>query len=169
MGTKRVGWARIKSLINENQNEIKIRNKDILAVSAAKTLTAGDSGATVYLTKNGSGFNITLPDAEVGMSFKFVIAAGGAANHYILTAKVADKVMGKSTVTTTNATTDTAVQEILKVAGKNKVHLKSDAATTGGRVGDVVELVCVEAGYWLCDARLYTSATPPASITTIQD
>ena len=118
MGTKRVGWARIRSLINENQNEIKVRNKDILAVSAVKTLTAADSGATVYLTKNGSGFNITLPDAEVGLSFKFVIAAGGAANHYILTAKVADKVMGKSTVTTTNATTDTAVQEILKAAGK---------------------------------------------------
>ena len=168
MGTKRVGWARIRSLINENQNEIKVRNTDIVAVTTTKTLVANDSGATVYMTKNGSGYTVTLPAATVGSSFKFVIAAGGAANHY-LTCAGSDGIFGKSKVTTTNATTDTAVQEILKAAAKDKVFLHSTGATSGGRVGDVVELTCIEAGYWILNARLYTSHATPASIVTMQD
>ncbi len=168
MGTKRVGMARVKSLINENVNQLKLKNQEIKAVSAAIVLKASESGATVYLTKNGSGYNVTLPAAKVGMSFKFVIAAGGAANHYIVS-QTDDKIFGRSVVVTTNASHDQDVQEILKAAGKDKVHLHATAATTGGRVGDVIQLVCVEEGYWLCDASLFTSNASPASITTLQD
>ena len=38
MGTKRVGWARIRSLINENQNQLKTRNHQVISAAAAKTL-----------------------------------------------------------------------------------------------------------------------------------
>tara|TARA_R110002020_G_scaffold43145_8_gene125702 strand:- start:104 stop:610 length:507 start_codon:yes stop_codon:yes gene_type:complete len=168
MGTKRLGHARIRSLINENLNEIKVRNKDILAVTTTKTLAASDSGATVYMTKNGSGYTVTLPAAAVGMSFKFVVAAGGAANHF-LTCAGSDGIFGKARVISTHATHDSAVQEILKGSAKDKVFLHSTGATSGGRVGDVVELTCIEAGYWILEARLYTSHATPASIVTMQD
>mgnify|MGYP003645854884 CR=1 FL=1 len=168
MGTKRVGWARIRSLINENQNEIKVRNTDILAVTTTKTLVANDSGATVYMTKNGSGYVITLPAATVGSNFKFVVAAGGAANHF-LTCAGSDLIFGKAQVTSTHATHDSAVQEILKASAKDSVFLHSTGATSGGRVGDTVELTCIEAGYWICVANLYTSHATPASIVTIKN
>ena len=72
MGTKRVGWARIKSLINENQNQLKLRNEEIISVGATETkvLTAGDSGALVYL--GGAGVaTATLPAVAAGLNFRF--------------------------------------------------------------------------------------------------
>ena len=72
MGTKRVGWARIRSLINENQNELKIRNREIISVGAAETkvLSANDSGALVLL--GGAGVaTATLPSVAKGLNFVF--------------------------------------------------------------------------------------------------
>ena len=87
MGTKRVGWARIKSLINENSNQLKIRNEQVISVGAAETkvLTADDSGALVYL--GGAGVaTATLPAVAAGLNFRFYstsarvhIVNGGAA------------------------------------------------------------------------------------------
>jgi hypothetical protein len=87
MGTKRVGWARIKSLINENSNQLKIRNEQVISVGAAETkvLTADDSGAIVYL--GGAGVaTATLPAVAAGLNFRFYatsaqvhIVNGGAA------------------------------------------------------------------------------------------
>ena len=76
MGTKRVGWARIKSLINENQNQLKLRNQQIISVGAGetKTLSANDSGALVYL--GGAGVaTATLPTVAAGLNFKFYVTS----------------------------------------------------------------------------------------------
>ena len=72
MGTKRVGMARVKSLINENVNQLKRRNQEIISVGAAETkvLTAADSGALVYL--GGAGVaTATLPAVAAGLNFRF--------------------------------------------------------------------------------------------------
>ena len=167
MGTKRVGWARIRSLINENQNQLKIRNHQIISAAAAKTLSAADSGATIYWTQSDA-HDITLPAASAGLSFTFFIVAGSAHNHYIVT-QTDDVVYGKSTVMTTNATHDVAIQSVAKGAGKDKIHIKSDATTTGGGTGDVVHVFCDVSGYWFVNADLHTSGNPPASVTTFQD
>lgn len=48
-------------------------NKDQKAVSVDTTLTAGDSGKTILLDAVGEA--ITLPAAEAGLSFKFLVTA----------------------------------------------------------------------------------------------
>ncbi len=48
MGTKRVGMARVKSLINENINQLKFKTPEILALSTTRLLLASESGATIY-------------------------------------------------------------------------------------------------------------------------
>ena len=85
MGTKRVGWARIKSLINENQNQLKIRNHRVIAISAARSLTAAESGATILWSK-GTSHTVTLPPAAVGLNYKIVIKVGSDNLHKIKTA-----------------------------------------------------------------------------------
>ena len=78
MGTKRVGWARIKSLINENQNQLKIRNLESMAVSKAITLTGADSGKIIYATtKTSAAYAITLPRVSNGLNFRIVLATTG--------------------------------------------------------------------------------------------
>jgi len=166
MGTKRVGWARIKSLINENKNQLKFLKRQLLAVSAAKTLTANDSGALIHWT-HGSAHDITLPDAEVGLNYTFMLIAGAAANHHILS-QTADKFYGKAVVLSTTAD-QFLVQVVLKASGLNKVFMHKTGATSGGDAGDTVTVTCNEAGFWTTQANLITTHANPASIATFTD
>jgi len=70
MGTKRVGWARIRSLINENQNQIKIRNNKLRALTADTTLTAADSGDIFTLV---TAVDVTLPAPGTGLRYRFLV------------------------------------------------------------------------------------------------
>ena len=76
MGTKRVGWARIRSLINENANQLKTKYEQQLSASAATALNAGNSGVIVLM---GSGQDITLPTAQAGLSYTFTWAEDNGA------------------------------------------------------------------------------------------
>jgi len=70
MGTKRVGWARIRSLINENTNQLHRLVTGFKSVTADTTLTAADSGKTILMGQNG--VDITLPTATAGMTFTII-------------------------------------------------------------------------------------------------
>jgi len=73
MGTKRVGWARIKSLINENQNDLRRRNVAVRTLTADTTLTAADSGKVIVMDTTAK-VDVTLPAVgEAGLNFKFCL------------------------------------------------------------------------------------------------
>lgn len=73
MGTKRVGWARIKSLINENQNELRRRNVAVRTLTSDTTLTAADSGKVIVMDTTAQ-VDVTLPAVtEAGLNFKFCL------------------------------------------------------------------------------------------------
>ena len=171
MGTKRVGWARIKSLINENQNELSRRNRRIIHVTKARTLTADESGSTLLWTK-GTSHTITLPAAEAGLNYKIVIKVGSNNLHKIATAS-GDCFFGKVVVRSSNATHDSAIQQVTHAVATGTVadydHLKLDgnATDTGSGVGSVVELECIDGTAWRVTADLVTSSASPASIATI--
>lgn len=168
MGTKRVGWARIRSLINENQNQLKIRNNEVVACSVATTLTAAQSGAEIYWTHSAGNHNITLPAAEVGLNFKFIIKVGHAANHDIVCAG-SDEIFGKAVVTGTNAKNLCAAQVVTRGSGDTKIRLHNGTGQAGlaGNVGDVIHLRCLEAGHWICDAALTSTNAAPDGISVI--
>ncbi len=174
MGTKRVGLARTQALIENLKRELSMGANTSLAglerpiklVTAATTLTAADSGKIIHWT-HSSAHDITLPAATVGLSFTFILLAGAAAAHNIVT-QTDDVIFGKVVV---NSTTDdkVATQVVLKAAGKDKVFMHKTGATSGGDAGDVVTLVCAEAGYWVCNANLITTNGTPSSIATLTD
>ena len=73
MGTKRVGWARIRSLINENQNDLRRRNVAVRTLTADTTLTAADSGKVIIMDTTAQ-VDVTLPAVgEAGLNFKFCL------------------------------------------------------------------------------------------------
>tara|TARA_R100000664_G_scaffold5479_1_gene10343 strand:+ start:389 stop:910 length:522 start_codon:yes stop_codon:yes gene_type:complete len=172
MGTKRVGWARIKSLINENNNLLQLKRVQVKEVSSATTLTEADSGSTIVWTK-GSAHDITLPAAKEGLHFTVKIAVGATANHYIKTASTADVFYGKAVINTSDATEAApAVQIVTKASGLSgtidRIHLHKSNAANGGQAGDTIEITCVDDTYWLVDARLTTSnGTPNAAAVLI--
>tara|TARA_R110000824_G_scaffold105880_1_gene250410 strand:- start:884 stop:1405 length:522 start_codon:yes stop_codon:yes gene_type:complete len=172
MGTKRVGLARMQALIenlkrelNMNQSTFTGLDRRVIAVSAAKTLVAGDSGATIVWTHSGTNHDITLPAAKKGLNFRFVIAVGHAAAHDINCAG-SDEVYGRVTVMSkTENKTDT--QAVAKGAGDTTISLHESTVTLGGDYGDVIELVCAEDGYWLCSALLHLTTGNPSGTAVL--
>jgi len=87
MGTKRVGWARIRSLINENGNQIaapRVRLKT--ALTADTTLVNADCG-DIILLDGSAELNVEhlMPTAPLlGMEMKFLLTVTSHANTEIL-------------------------------------------------------------------------------------
>ena len=166
MGTKRVGMARVRSLINENVNQLKRNKQQILECNGAPLeLTAADSGATVYWTHSAGQHDITLPKAEVGMSFKVIVAVGHAAEHTIF-CDSADEIIGK-----VNVMSSTANKCASQIANKSdnfkEINLHATTTTLGGDIGDIIELNCLEEGHWTCSAVLTLRTGNPASIAVL--
>ena len=88
MGTKRVGWARIRSLINENQNDLKLRRTSVkTAITAATTLVEADLGSLILLDASAAttNFEIVLPTTPtLGDTFRFTLAVSSHAASEIL-------------------------------------------------------------------------------------
>ena len=137
MGTKRVGWARIKSLINENQNQLKIRNEQIISVGAGetRTLTAADSGALVYL--GGAGVaTATLPAVAAGLNFRFYVTS---AQVHIINGGAS--VIQGSYIHSTNKGT------VAHVAVTNKSSLTLHSSNPA--IGDYLEVSCDGTNWYL--------------------
>ena len=82
MGTKRIGWARIRSLINENNNQINIRKPRYVSGTETATLTLDQSGQTILVGAAAAGLAadtvFTLPDAAEALYFRFVYVGNAA-------------------------------------------------------------------------------------------
>jgi len=163
MGTKRVGMARVKSLINENVNQLKFKLPQVIRVSGTRTLTEGESGAKVYWTL-GSTHHITLPDATVGMHFDFVIEKGADAAHTIIS-QSSDKIHGSYFLVKTGDKDKVSAQSVNHGSGVDKVHFQANGTATGGGAGSTCTLTCVEDGKWVATVHATTSGTPASSVT----
>jgi hypothetical protein len=103
MGTKRVGWARIKSLINENANALQMRHGVVEAITGNITLTAADGGKR--FTVGTATAAVTLPTvaaAGSGWSCEFWVNDNTAAT--TITAPGTDLILGHVRTGADNAT-----------------------------------------------------------------
>ena len=85
MGTKRVGFARIRSLINENTNQLQFRREAqaVLLTDADTTLTVEDNCGRINIVPDlGGTRTYTLPSPVAGRVIEFVcFGTGGAADN----------------------------------------------------------------------------------------
>jgi len=161
----RVGWARIKSLINENQNQLKMLRPQVIAVSDTKTLKVSESGALISWTL-GSTHHITLPAATVGLQYDFVIAKGADAAHTIISA-TDDKIHGSVFLMQAGSADQCNAQVVDHGSGVDKVHLIANGTARGGAAGTTIRLVCAEKGKWCATIHATTSGVPGGSVTML--
>lgn len=82
--------------ITVKSNVKKVRGQStsgVLILDEARTLTAADSGSTIYLNLAG-GFTVTLPAPEAGLKFKFIVKTAPTTAYVITTNGGADILIG---------------------------------------------------------------------------
>tara|TARA_R110000765_G_scaffold48943_1_gene99680 strand:- start:995 stop:1870 length:876 start_codon:yes stop_codon:yes gene_type:complete len=151
----------------------------INTVSATGSITAADSGKIIYLdAETLDGGRITLPTCAAGLYFKFVLTSDDGAPFKIASADHSATTDTKEyfygTVSVISLTDDkNASQRVTSstaaAAEQNHDNLSfdGDAATSGGLVGDVIEIWGTSATAWLVRAIIRTSHTTPSSIAVI--
>tara|TARA_R110000796_G_scaffold23944_2_gene68500 strand:+ start:1368 stop:2243 length:876 start_codon:yes stop_codon:yes gene_type:complete len=151
----------------------------INTVSATGSITAADSGKIIYLdAETLDGGRITLPTCAAGLYFKFVLTSDDGAPFKIASADHSASTDTKEyfygTVSVISLTDDkNASQRVTSstaaAAEQNHDNLSfdGDAATSGGLVGDVIEIWGTSATAWLVRAIIRTSHTTPSSIAVI--
>ena len=133
-------------------------SETINTISVDTTLTAADSGSTYYL-EAAPGIVITLPSATPGMAFKFIISSVTGNGQTQISSASGDYFYGKATVISTASQHKFAVQSVAQNTDRSQIFLEPDSATTGCNVGDVVEVVAIDATNWLVNANLSTTST----------
>jgi hypothetical protein len=138
MGTKRVGMARVKSLINENVNQLQLRRYPYQTISSDTTLTMADAGQIIGVN-GASALEITLPAvSNAGAWFRFVLT-DNTANVDILQAGSGEDFVGSVIAISAK---DTAT------ASDTKVRFASGTALAG----DYVE-VYSDGASWLISGQ----------------
>ena len=150
MGSKRLGLARVEALLENLKREITLgagtslggAKRIIENVTAAKTLTEGDSGKVFTIDADGSAFDITLPaNATVGWHATFLMA----------------DVHGSQDVSIVAATSDT-IEGVLVDASPTNMSAADKITFVGGTsvLGDQVEIVSTDGTTWF--ARSFSGA-----------
>ncbi len=119
-------------------------------LTALDTLTAADSGKTIYLS-SATEFAVTLPALQAGLNFKFFVAAApSGASYTIVTPAAAQTLAGK----------------VISVAGDAGDVENANTATTitfvDGQsvIGDYAELHCDGVGWFaICVASVAAGIT----------
>jgi len=167
--------------ITQSSNVITIGkgSETISTVSASGSLTAADSGKVIYLdaTSLGSG-RITLPTCAAGLYFKFVLTSDSgtpfkiSTSDHSATTDTTNYFYG--TVSTISLTDDkTASQRVTSATAAaaeqnyDTLSFDGDSATSGGLVGDVIELFGTSTTAWLVRAVIRTTHTTPSSVAVI--
>jgi hypothetical protein len=110
-------------------------------ISAAKTLTSGDSGKLFTITQS-SAFKISLPkaaDAGVGWNAKFIITTSGS---YAVTIEP-------------DSTEDTLIGMVVSAAGSEAAEQSAESGVdvlsfiNGAAAGDWVELLCDGSNFYV--------------------
>ena len=164
MGTKRVGWARIRSLINENQNQLQTRYRKVITNTGTETLTEAQSGAIITTTGAGAR-TITLPSAAAGLEYQFYFTDTFTGTLIIQAASSADTFQGALfQLDKDEAGAVVALNENIDTAGWNvpaaaDYILTMNADTDGRFLGGTVTFTAVNASKWLVSGTVFGDGT----------
>ena len=164
MGTKRLGLARTKALLENLKREIQLnqatlvgQKAKVLTMSNGLALTADDSGAYCLFAAAGATA-VTLPTPQVGLTFTFFTTVTATADHVIKTATLnTDGFLGGCI---SNSTTVTKADAFSADADASNDHITLNGSTTGGLAGSRLTLVCIDGENWAVSGQLVCSGDP---------
>jgi len=79
--------------VGSTSNDIDRIFNDVGTISAATTLKAADS-ETWYKLDASTGVTVTLPTAQAGLSFRFIVASSFATSNFIIDSAEGDNISG---------------------------------------------------------------------------
>tara|TARA_R110001592_G_scaffold48216_1_gene152141 strand:+ start:115 stop:870 length:756 start_codon:yes stop_codon:yes gene_type:complete len=128
-------------------------------------ITAADSGSTIVI--NDTNAILTLPTCAAGLKYKIICGQDTATAKIV--AGASDCFFGTVYLATTTINVPMGVNQSVPLAttSLNEVVLTHDAATLGGKAGDVVYITGVNAVSWHVDAVLLTDHADPTTVATI--
>ena len=115
-------------------------NAGVMTVTAATTLTAADSGKTIFIDQDAA-YSITLPSTQLGLEYTFILTDAGS-NEVKIDGGAANKIKGFSMDPTTG----------INLVDNNLLIIYDSLAV----VGDYVRLVS-DGSVWWCTS--FSSAT----------
>jgi hypothetical protein len=125
---------------------------------AAATLTAEDSGA-LCLFNAAAGFTYTLPPAETGLHFRFIVTTTVTSSVARIACASGDFLLG-TILQSTDGTYTTAGRS---ADGSADLAWEGNGTTTGGIKGDWVEVTAISGTQWAIsgfNAATGSEATP---------
>lgn len=118
------------STLTHVTNDVLRQRGEVEVISAARTLTAADSGK-VFILDAATGKTVTLPALEEGLSFKFVVGAAFATDNWVIDSAEGDNING--------IIADMGAIVAGVVAGaEDQINFVASAES----IGDYVEFVC---------------------------
>lgn len=130
---------------------------------ATRTLTAAQSGTTVYLDK-ADGVVVTLPASAVGLTYRFVVVTSVTSNAYKLSTATQGTEFFDGTY---NSLQDAAVaSSVFTGDGTTHDNFSMNGTTTGGLVGTDIEVTCTVANKWTVSGNVRGSGTEATSFAT---
>lgn len=136
-------------------NDVKRSLENVEVISAAQTLTKGDSGK-VFILDAAAGATVTLPALAEGLKFKFIVGAAFATSNWVIASSEGNNING---IIADMGATVAGVP----ASGEDQINFVNSAET----IGDYVEFVCdYSNSQWLvsgaCAANGGITATNPA-------
>ena len=158
---------------NKYDNKADNAKMDVIVTSGATTLTAAQSGSTVF--HNSANTAITLPAAKAGLNFKIILGIESTSGCNILTASNADCFFGVIPISSDDTDDQFGVSQkvthavaIAAPASYDAMKFVAATATIGGVAGTCITLTCVDDVAWHVAIPYHaTSANDPDDLALI--
>jgi hypothetical protein len=162
MSKTAVGTMQVKEIADVLNNVgAGLHKKTFIDADAATlTLTAEDSGKTIFLNR-ATGCEVTLPDPEVGLTFHFVVRTAVTSNDYSINGAETTHLFAGRVL---NMDTDSSNVMAYFTADESDDDVMSlNGSTTGGLKGDNFTVTCISPTRWYVEGLVTgtgTVATP---------
>lgn len=148
---------------NPKFDTVSAKKKIISGLGATHTLDAVNSGSTVVLDR-AAGIVITLPLAQVGLTYDFIVATSVTSNSYkIITGAGTELLIGGYVSVDTDTSNAVAV---FTGNGSTHIAVTSNGTTTGGLVGTKLRFTCVSATRWEVEGMMMGSGVVATAFAT---
>ena len=130
---------------------------------ATRTLTAEESGTTVYLDK-ADGVVITLPAWAIGRTYRFIVVTSVTSNAY----KISTATQGTEFFDGTYSSLQDAAVASAVFTGDGSTHdnFSMNGTTTGGLVGTDITITATSSNKWTVSGVVRGSGTEATSFAT---
>lgn len=147
---------------------IRNRIQHVIPITAARTLTADESGALCVWT-TATGATVTLPAPVIGLTYEFMVAVTNTGTAIKVITSAASVFIGGGCLTMIDNTTPGATAGpkgfLFDSAASIAVLMGGTDTTAGGIAGTRFRLTCVSATLWIVEGLIRAAGTivTPAS------